>query len=146
MAPALLPRTFPPPRPLDFLPYTESDLSIPKRAVHPCPGNHPDPSWPCPVHPKPYLNAQKVPGNGGGSPGSGTSYLISVWPPAFRAICTSSFPYRSSAWALQEQSMGIASPPVLLAMAPSKVCDRTGEATLLASGSRLVFQAPPSES
>lgn len=29
------------------------------------------------------------------------AYLISVCPPAFRAICTSSFPYRSSAWALQ---------------------------------------------
>lgn len=89
---------------------------------HPCPGSHPDPTWPTPVHPKPYLNVQKMPGNGGGSPGPGTSYLISVWPPAFRAICTSSFPYRSSAWALQEQSMGIASPPVLLAMAPSNIC------------------------
>ena len=38
--------------------------------------------------------------------------MISVWPPAFRAICTSSLPYRSSAWALQQQgALGPASLP-----------------------------------
>lgn len=45
---------------------------------------------------------QKVPQRSRGS--HQHSYLISVWPPALRAICTSSFPYLSSAWALQRQS------------------------------------------
>lgn len=46
------------------------------------------------------------------------SHLISVWPPAFLAICTSSFPYRSSAWALQGQCM-VATSPLAPAAGPS---------------------------
>lgn len=56
------------------------------------------PIQPTPGSPEP---CRKCPGKQAGPP-----YLISVWPPALRAICTSSFPYRSSAWALQRQPPG----------------------------------------
>lgn len=61
----------------------------------------PSPLSPPRGSPEPCRKAQKVPGEAGRAP-----YLISVWPPALRAICTSSFPYRSSAWALQRQPPG----------------------------------------
>lgn len=64
---------------------------------------------------------QKVPQRGSG--GHQHSYLISVWPPALRAICTSSFPYLSSAWALQGQTNMGPFHHSWLAMAPKYVQD-----------------------